>query len=363
MTSNFKLPALDNSLKTPEERVKLVTKICNETPPEFLTNRYLTELSDYIIEGLSKQERLQHYITTKNRRSVVNYHETSYQGLAEKLDGGENTLYNMITDNGSEQYLYRKEKDPFSPDIMRRAPELAELRAAISTVEKQKAEATGRRAYLLNQQVIQMRQDQYVIRESVCKPVRCMSVTRSFPTLDLSENITITDKGKVVSDGICSIYNPVHVAAVLKNYNKLKNSTYGKFTSDAWYLMMDFEQIFEKEYAAAAPMLFDLAMMKINGCTNVEIQQELKNKYGILHSIEYISTLWTKKIPAAIADLAAEHYIDWYYLQKEKGKYKRCNRCGQIKLVIPRYFSRNKSSRDGFYSLCKECRKRGNGRS
>ena len=363
MDSKFKLIPLDNSLKTPEARVELVTRICNETPPEYLTNRYLTQLSDYIIEGLPKKERLQHNIITKNRKTVLNYHETSYQGLAEKLEGGENSIYNMITDRGKEQYLYKKEADPFSPDIMRRAPELAALRAAIQDVEKQKSQASGRKAYLLGQQVIQMRQDQYVIRESVVKPVQCTSVTRSFPVLDLSENIVVTENGDVVSDGICSIYNPKHVAAVLKNYTQLKHATYGKFDSDAYYFMIDFTKLFEHDFKEKEPMLFDLAWMKINGHTNAEIQAELRNKYNILHSPEYLSTLWTKKIPAAVAALAADQYIDWYYLNAVKGKYKKCNRCGQIKLVIPRYFSKNKSSKDGFYSICKECRRRGNGRS
>jgi hypothetical protein len=40
----------------------------------------------------------------------------------------------------------------------------------------------------------------------------------------------------------------------------------------------------------------------------------------------------------------------------EKGKYKRCSRCGQIKLAHNKYFSKNKTSKDGFYSICKVCR-------
>ena len=36
---------------------------------------------------------------------------------------------------------------------------------------------------------------------------------------------------------------------------------------------------------------------------------------------------------------------------KEKGKYKKCSRCGQIKLAHNKYFSKNKTSKDGFYSI------------
>ena len=40
----------------------------------------------------------------------------------------------------------------------------------------------------------------------------------------------------------------------------------------------------------------------------------------------------------------------------EKGKWKKCSRCGQIKLAHNKYFSKNKTSKDGFYSICKNCR-------
>jgi hypothetical protein len=43
-------------------------------------------------------------------------------------------------------------------------------------------------------------------------------------------------------------------------------------------------------------------------------------------------------------------------MKEEKGTYKKCSRCGQIKLANNKYFSINKTSKDGFYSICKCCR-------
>jgi hypothetical protein len=79
-------------------------------------------------------------------------------------------------------------------------------------------------------------------------------------------------------------------------------------------------------------------------------------EFGIKHSVEYISSLWRNKIPKLIASEAEDRYLDFYYLEHEKGHYKRCSRCGQIKLAHNKYFSKNKTSRDGFYSICKDCR-------
>lgn len=73
---------LDYSLQSPQERNELVKKIIDETPPEQLTSKYLTILSDYIIFAMDKEERKKKKILTDNRMVTVNRRETSFQGLA-----------------------------------------------------------------------------------------------------------------------------------------------------------------------------------------------------------------------------------------------------------------------------------------
>ena len=57
-----------------------------------------------------------------------------------------------------------------------------------------------------------------------------------------------------------------------------------------------------------------------------------------------------------IAETATKNYLLWYYTNKEKGEWKRCSKCGQIKLAHNIFYSKNTSSKDGFYSICKDCR-------
>ena len=95
---------------------------------------------------------------------------------------------------------------------------------------------------------------------------------------------------------------------------------------------------------------------KIDGMQNIDIQEAIQLEFGIKHSVEYISSLWRNKIPKLIAEAAIDDFLNWHYLQEEKGTYKKCSRCGQIKLAHNRYFSKNKTSKDGFYSICKSCR-------
>ena len=93
-----------------------------------------------------------------------------------------------------------------------------------------------------------------------------------------------------------------------------------------------------------------------DGKQNIEIQELLYEKYNIKHSLEYISSLWRNKIPKLIAEKAQEKALIWYYTEIEKGQWKKCTRCGQIKLAHNKFFSKNKTSKDGFYSICKCCR-------
>ena len=51
-------------------------------------------------------------------------------------------------------------------------------------------------------------------------------------------------------------------------------------------------------------------------------------EFGIKHSLEYILSLWRNKIPKIIASYAEDQFLSYYYLNEEKGKYKKCSRCG-----------------------------------
>ena len=119
--------------------------------------------------------------------------------------------------------------------------------------------------------------------------------------------------------------------------------------------MYDFDKLCDKALAGF-PLYERIVEYKIDGKQNLEIQILIEKEFGVKHSLEYISSLWRKKIPNLIASAAEDQFLDGYYLTEEKGAYKRCSRCGQIKLAHNKYFSKNKTSKDGFYSICKACR-------
>lgn len=353
------MKTLDYTLQSSVERNELVKEIIAETPQEKLTPKYLEILANYIIFAMDKEERKNKKILTDNRLITVNKRETSYEGLCTKLENGEDGIYNMLSDLGKNTLLTLK--DPITESDIETVPGLKELRESISALEEQYKTAFGRKKYLLKKQIIEMRQDQYVLRASargVAFPSKTNSTIKAIAKNNFDDKFYFDEKGNPANAGQIDFFNPRHIQALLCNYSALKEAAYDRFDYSLWYVMEDLDKLIESALNPAFPLYFDLLIYKIDGRTNAEIQQLLLKKHNIKHSMEYLSSLWRNKIPKLIAEEAAKQYLVWYYTFKERGRWKRCSRCGQIKLAHNKFFSKNSSSRDGFYSICKDCRNR-----
>ena len=344
---------LDYKLKTTEERAELVSRIVESTPKDQLTNRYLEILGAYIMGALSKEEKKEKIYLTDNRLITINKRETSLEGLIEKFENGEDGIYGLMT---NDKNILFTPKNSITEQDIEEVPGLKELRAAIADIEEAGKKAQGKKKYLLKKQLIEMRKDQYILKNSYRMPMQTVASSRAFVNkIDLSEKRYIDENGNPQSIGLISFFNPQHISAILCNYNALKIETKGKYWSDFFYLMKDFDNLFEKSLKNY-PLYYDLAKMKINGKSNNEIQELLEQKHGIKHSIQYISSLWRNKIPKLIAEYEQNEYLLWHYQNEEKGQWKRCSCCKEFKLANNRFFSKNKTSKDGWYSICKQCR-------
>lgn len=49
--------------------------------------------------AMDKAERRSRHILTENRSSTIAKRETSYEGLASQFEAGEDTIYNLATDD------------------------------------------------------------------------------------------------------------------------------------------------------------------------------------------------------------------------------------------------------------------------
>ena len=344
---------LDYTLQDPGARNELVKKIIEQTPPQRLTPKYLQLLADYLVFAMDKEERKKKNIITDNRMVTVNKRETSFEGLVEKFQNGEDGIYNIIT---NDKNIIFTPKISITEEDIQTIPGMKQLRDAIVQIEAQEKVATGKRRFLLKKQLIEMRKDQYVLKSTFKAPIYCLNATKSFNHIALEEKISVNEDGSLKIEGNFSLLNPDHVSAVLCNYSRIKQDCWGQFSSDAYYMIQDLENLVDETLEKDFPLYYDLLIYKIDGKTNEEIQSLLERDYGVRHSVEYISSLWRNKIPKMIAEQARKDWLIWHYTFEEKGQWKKCSRCGQIKLAHNMFFSKNNTSKDGFYSICKDCR-------
>jgi hypothetical protein len=344
-----KIVKLDYTLTTPEERVKLVEQILEENPDP--NDKYLEVLADYLILCMETQEKKERKILTENRMATVNKRETSFEGLVSQLENGEDGIYNLMNDS---KVTIFQPKVTITKKDLEEIPPLRQLRDAIELWEAKLKVTEGKSAYVMKKALIEMRKDQYIIKNAYRKPIIPNKLVRSKSWIRLDDSYSFDEEGYVIPHGV-SLCDPKVCSAILCNYSKLKQDSWGEFEKDLWYLIYDFERVCDKALENY-PLYMKIVECKIDGMQNIDIQETLQLEFGIKHSLEYISSLWRKKIPGLIASQAEDELLDWHFLEVEKGKYKRCSRCGQIKLAHNKYFSKNKTSKDGFYSICKACR-------
>ena len=343
---------LDYSLQSPEERNELVQKILDEQQDEMISNKYLEVLADYLILCMEKQERKERNILTDNRLATVNKRETSYEGLVSQFENGEDGIYSIMTEDKNQ--IFQPKVKITAQDLEDIQP-LRQLREAIQYWENKAQTATGRDALIIKKTLIDLRKDQYAIKNAYRGPIVFKQAIHSSKNyIPLDGELSIGPDGNVISKGV-TFADPMVCSAILCNYSRLKQDSWGNFESDTWYLIYDFEILCEKALERF-PLYMRIVEYKIDGMQNIDIQEAIQQEFGIKHSLEYISSLWRKKIPLLIASAAEDEFLNWYYTKVEKGQYKRCTKCGQIKLAHNKYFSINQTSKDGFYSICKCCR-------
>lgn len=344
---------LDYKLKTCQERADLVNRIVALTPQEKLTTRYLELLGDYIMGGITKEEKKEHLYMTDNRRITIDRRETSFEGLAEKFENGADGIYNLITNDKNIIFQHRQE---ITPEDIETIPGLRELRDCIEQTEAAGKVATGRKKYLLKKQLIEMRKDQYVLKSAFRPTISVMPSHGGVNKINLEERRWIDEAGNPQSDGLVTLFNPKHVSALLCNYYALKIETRGRFHDDFYYLLRDLDATMKKALKDH-PAYFDIIKYKMDNKTNLEIQQMLLEKHNISHSLQYISQLWRNRIPKIIAEQAQDDFIVAEYELNHPDQMKECVRCGELKPAITRFYSPNKNTKDGWYCWCKKCRR------
>lgn len=321
----------DYAIEDPKERIKYIQNLLTERP--HWNSRELQKMADYILKGSDDS------ILTDNRMVTINRRETSFQGLSERLEGGEDALHSLIR---HDKQTILTPKNRITELDIQQIPELRRLRERIAEWEKRMELARGKDRYRIKKILIEMRKEQYAIKQMYRMPMYTKGIQRIRVHTSTIDELRLDQ--------------PEHVSEILNNYARLKQALWEDLHNDLRWTLLDLEHLIEEYVRDQQPIYYQILLMKIGGDTNEEIQNALGDDWGKHHSQEYISSLWRNKIPELIADGYREHYLNWFYTYKARGLYKTCSRCLEPKLAHRRYFGTNQAAKYGFYSVCKKCR-------
>lgn len=326
---------LDYKIESLDKRQEIVEKICENYGDE-LTPYNLEQLANYLIYQMEKEERKERTILTPNRLVTVNKRETSFEGVLSKFETNKDGIYSIMNEDKN---VILSPKISITAKDIEEIPFLKQIRESIK-----KLRAIPNRNYIIQQAIIDLSQTQYIVKEAYLKPIR-------------SNNSSIPGPPKYDWCELLDFSNWNHTKAFLRHYSKLKTDSSEQFESDMFWIVQDFEKLADEALQEKEPMLYDIMVYKMMNMQNKNVQKQLEQDYGKTYSVEYISSLFNNKIPKLIAAESEKQKLIYHYSYVEKGNWKKCNRCGQVKLLHSIFFSKNSSSsKNGFYSICKECR-------
>ena len=352
---------LDYKLRTVEERKQLVQEILDSG--EYLTQQQIGFMADYLLfvmdgRGNTVREKKKSYpIVTKNRDVTVNKRQVSFEETVSRLQNGEDGLYSMII---NDKDVIMDMRAPITEEDLNTIPDLRNKMEAIESLKKMFENAIGKRKYSLKRQIISMYKELYTLKASFTgqsPKARINSQVRSMVHMPIPDHIYLDENGVPQSDGFISLIKPEHVSFLLKYYQLLKQESWEELQSDMRWLLIDLEDTVVRALLPEHELLYDLLVWEIDGCTGAEIAEKMADKYGVVHSEQYFSTLWCRKIPKMIAEQAQKDWLIWHwrYEDPENAQWKMCNTCGQVKPAHYLFFHKN-TSKDGFYSKCRDCR-------
>lgn len=348
---------LDYTIKDQQKRLDAVRDIVDST--DDLNPSTLTYMADYLLfmseSGTTKTEKSQEYpVVTRNREITVSKRQVSYEEMSESDDYGSDSVC-LLVSMDKNQIL-----DPKDPITERDLDEIPGMRAKaeqIASLKAQMESARGRRKYMLKHQLIATYQEQYTLKFSWMGGMRPKVSSPRFKytaTRMPNEDVWVDADGfPHANPGTLSFLDPNVVSAFLSNYVSLRFSDDALVDSELHLMALDLERLISE--ALDSPVLRDIAVMKMCGCSNEEVADAIESRYGISHFHRYYSTIWKKRIPKLIVKRAQEEYVMNHHDEMGFTEYKVCPRCGRTLLAHPMFFCRN-SSKDGYYSICKSCR-------
>lgn len=364
---------LNYNVVTAEERCN----VASQMDLEQATERDLERVANYILYGKTEKGD-----TLPEAKAISTKHSTWKKREPESLDA---LLENINFDEGAlkplgSKSIYTKPKPSINREKDASIPGMVQLWEAIDCVnalyEAEKALGKSLRAYYLRHALIDLRKEQYYLKDLFKPTMNPMGLLGSEPqeiewTGSSGYAVTTCDcaftpdgvlryRGEAdwewhtIAEHDFDFTNPTHIYHLLDNYSGLKMQVAETPTSPTAFLLLAIEKLIEK--TKLSPSRMHILIRKIDHAPNDVVARELEEQFGLKYAINYISTIWTKEICLAIAKQGEIDLEEWQARNSPK-KWKTCIKCHTKKLRDNRFFAKKKNTHDQLSPVCRECAK------
>lgn len=385
---------LDFTIPTSEARKEFIDNLLKES--QNYTKKEIETMGNYILygkdseDGKSCVDRKEVHISTKYG-SYKKKEPESLEALLENPNFNEGIFIKHNNHYKIVKPTIDREKDADIPSIKKLWKEIDRLqyKLDVSTGKIEDPSVIkyeGIQLYKLKHHLIDLRKQQYHLKD-IFKPTILLYGSSAHQTLPYEEqdfpwgeensNYDIAPLG-VITANSDRFYKPKE-ASKEKNYEYNENAKFLIDFRNPNHIYFLFENYFDLftyyeskaestmhavietlDFYAAGAELSEVKQFILNAkkskLSNEEIQKEVNKKFNLTHTANYISTIWKQNICGEISEYAQLHY-DYYLNRTNKFAWKRCNKCGEIKLKDTREFVRKSRSSDGLSSRCKKCDK------
>ena len=382
---------LDFSLQSEEERRNFIDTIDLSQ----LTPKQIELCANYILYGKDKTGKSE----VDKKRVYINTKYNSYVKKApESLDA-------MMENPNFDESIFSKSKIHYKivkPTIDREKdadiPTMKELWEGIDALQHMLDVNLGKiedptikkltptEIYRLKHTLIDIRRGQYYLKDIFCptmgkKPARYTFIpyedAEEIMWNDLNSDYAFAPLGLMGEDGLARLVfeditkvsyapdlynhnakyivdfrNPKHVYQLLEHYEELVTAAIDQPTSLMGWIGRTLDYYIGR--ADLKEQHYTIIEMKKRKYSNKAITNRLTELYGLHHTENYISTIWTQKICGEIAEAAKIHYEE-FLLRDDESAWKTCNTCGVKKLRDNRMFVRKTKAIDGLSNRCKIC--------
>lgn len=144
--------------------------------------------------------------------------------------------------------------------------------------------------------------------------------------------------------------NPRHIRALLNHYCTLYDALKEKLNTYGRTLLWDFDRYVELcDFSELRKFLIGL---RKQGMAYEDILDEMRAKYAMEYSPNYLVSIVNTEVPNKIAKMAKMIRLEQDTPEEQR---KKCTHCGRSLPADPLFFSRNNAHKDGLSNTCKDC--------